>query len=721
MNLKSFRILFVTALCSFVLSCSSGPQKTDPSMNNSNKTDSYIWLENVSSPEAMKWIAPHNKKSLDLLTADSRYKKIEDEVREIVTSKDRIPMPSVRDGKYRNFWQDHEHVRGIVRETTEQEYKKKNPKWETILDIDALNQAGSNGKKTSWVWKGNNCLPPDYNRCLVGLSEGGKDSEIAREFDISKRAFFPVNTSSDSGFEVPEGKHTIAWLDENTLMIGTDFGPGTLTDSGYPKQVRIWKRGTPLSSAKLIFEGQKSDVSVSGWRNFRPESAYTYVQRSPNFFEEETSLYEGDGKLTRIPFPTTAQFNSDFQGYLLAKLRKDWKTSRREFKAGSLVSLPVSEISNPKFENSLELVYEPDSRSTLTFTAPSKSYLFLGILKNVHGQVLMASHSQSGWTHHSVPLPSRGMATLSDVSPFTDTVLASYQDFTVPTTLYKIDAAASPLKPEVLKRLPEQYNAKNVVVEQLESVSKDGTKIPYFLIHKKGIKLDGKNPTLLYGYGGFELSMTPYYFGTTGKVWIERGGVYAIANIRGGAEFGPRWHEAALKENRQRAYDDFASVAQDLINRKITSPRHLGIEGGSNGGLLVGVAFTQHPELFHAVICGSALLDMLRYHKLPPGASWMGEYGNPDDPKDAEFIVKYSPYQNLKPGVKYPKVFFVSSTADDRVQPGHSRKMVARMEEYGNDVLLFENTEGGHSASADLEQTIKKLTLEYTYLFQQLK
>jgi prolyl oligopeptidase len=606
-----------------------------------------------------------------------------------------------------------------VRETTPESYRTAHPKWETILDIDALNKK----ENKSWVYHGMPLLPPDNKLALVKLSDGGSDREVVREFDMTTRHFIP------NGFILPEGKHVVSWIDQDTLLIGTDFGPGTLTDSGYPRQVRIWKRGTPLASAKLIFEGKTEDVSVSGYKSFRPESSFIFIERGLSFFESEVHLYDPNtAKLTKIPFPTTASFGGAFDGYLLASLRKDWKTSKGVFNAGSLVSLPVDKIGASDFEDYLELVYEPDARSTLNGMDTTKSFLLLSTLSNVHGQILMVHHTDSGWKLDPMDIPEGGDASVSGSDPYSDKVLVSFQNFTTPPSLYSVNLEKPPLnrqgdlrKPHLVKTLPAQYNTKDVVTEQKEAISKDGTKIPYFLIHKKGMKLDGTNLTLQYGYGGFEIALTPYYLGTLGKVWIERGGVYAYTNIRGGGEFGPKWHEAALKEHRQRAFDDFIAISEDLIRSKITTPKHLGIRGGSNGGLLVGAVFVQRPELYNAVLCESALLDMLRYQKLPPGASWIGEYGNPDIPEQAAYIAKYSPYQNVKEGVKYPKVFFYTSTGDDRVQPGHTRKMVARMESFGDDVLLYENTEGGHGAAADLEQTIQKSAMEYTYLLKQLQ
>jgi prolyl oligopeptidase len=714
--MRLLRIAFLMISSALLFSAchtASAKSQTPNAQNSASRViakDPYIWLEAITSPEVLDWVGKHNQKSTDTLMKDPMYAQLAPEIQKIYTAKDRIPMPILRNGMYHNFWQDHEHVRGIWRRTSASEYAKANPKWETILDIDAVNKA----EQKSWVYEGASCLPPKDSLCLVQLSDGGKDEAVVREFDVAKKAFVP------NGFQLPEAKSHYSWLDKDHILVGTNFGPGSLTKSGYSRVLKIWQRGTPLADAEMIFEGKKDDVTVSGYRNFRPESKTVFLDRSVSFFEDEISIYLPNGKFQKLPFPSTAKVFDDFKGYILAQLRVDLVTPNHTFPAGSLLSYPISEIGRANWESHLEAIYEPDSRSSLSGLSPTKDFLFLNVLRNVRGQILQVSRQNGQWHLSPVALPNDGTASVVESNNFENSFFVNYSSFTVPTALY-IGNAAAHTAPKIIKQTPARFDASDVVSEQFQATSTDGTKVPYFVVHKKGMKLDGHNPTLLYAYGGFEVSYSPTYQAATGKAWIERGGVYALANIRGGGEFGPKWHEAALKEHRQVAYDDFISVSEDLIHRKISSPAHLGIMGGSNGGLLMGVAFTQRPDLYKAVICESALLDMLRYTKLPPGASWIGEYGDPDDPKMAEVIARYSPYQNIRPGVKYPKVFFHISTADDRVQPGHTRKVVARMEEYGGDVLLFENTEGGHGGAADLEQRVKKTALEFTYLFQQLK
>lgn len=678
-----------------------------------SEKDPHQWLEEVYGEKPLQWVKERNEKAENILVKDSRFNRVAKEARQILTAKDRIAMPTIAaGGKYRNFWQDEKYVRGVWRETTISEYAKKSPKWKILLDIDALNK--KEGK--SYVLAGVKCLAPDDNRCLVMLSDGGKDAALVREFDVAKSEFVA------GGFEVPAAKTDVSWVDQDTLLIGTDWGSGTLTSSGYPRQARIWKRGQPLSEAQLFFEGQESDVAVYAYASHRPESKNMFVVRAPSFFEEEVYLVTSDLKLIKLPLPQMTSFLGDFKNQLIFVLREDLKVTGQTFVAGTIVSLPIEALSDRKPLARLEKVYEFDLTSAYSNVVFSKDYLFLNMLRNVRGEVLRISRNeaQKTWESTKIPFPEDGMPVIFDASSFSNDFLARYESFLVPTELYSGNGDNPGGGLKKLKSLPHRFNSKSFVTEQFFATSKDGTKVPYFVIRHKNAKMNGQNPTLLYGYGGFEVAMTPSYLGVAGKVWLEKGGIYVLANIRGGGEFGPRWHRAALKENRQRAYDDFAAIAEDLIARKITSSQKLGIMGGSNGGLLVGVAATQRPELYKAVVCKAALLDMLRYHLLPPGASWIGEYGNPDIPEEAAYIAKYSPYQNVRSGVKYPKIFFYVSTADDRVQPGHARKMAARLEEVGADYIFFENTEGGHGGAADLEQRVKATALDYTYLYQQL-
>ena len=661
--------------------------------------DPFLWLEQVESPDALKWVKARNDATLPVLEQDLHYAPIEREVRKILLAKDRIPAPVYRGGYVYNFWQDETSVRGVWRRTRLESFAKKLPHWEIVLDLDRL----SADEHENWVWKGSGCLPPTYDRCLLHLSRGGKDAVVVREFDVARREFVK------DGFILAEAKTDISWVDAETVLVATDFGPDSLTLAGYPRFLKLWHRGSPLEQATQVFESPKSDDEVGAETFFTADDALTLIIRRKNFYEQETWIFNPETLArTRVLVPDDAFVAGFHRGNLLVRLRTGWNTNGKSFAAGSLLALGVTPGHSPE----PELVYAPNDRSAIRGVSVTKDSVLIAILENVKGRVLEAKGTLRGrrldWQIKTLSLPDDGVVDVVSADPFTDVVLTSYEGFLTPTTLYH--------NRQILKALPARFNARGLVVEQLEATSRDGTQIPYFLVHRKKMKFDGGNATLLYGYGGFEIPMTPGYSAVTGKVWLEKGGVYALANIRGGGEFGPRWHQAALKSHRQLAYDDFIAVAADLIRRRITSPPKLGAMGGSNGGLLMGAVFTQRPDLFGAVVCKVPLLDMMRYHLLLAGHSWMAEYGDPDDPVMRQFILKYSPYQNVNRETKYPEVFFETSTKDDRVHPGHARKMVAQLESLGHHVYYFENIEGGHGAAANLEQRIHMTSLDYTYL-----
>lgn len=657
--------------------------------------DPYLWLEEIDSERALAWVRERNEKTLRRLAHDPLYPSLEEDVRRILTARDRIPLPSLESGWVYNFWQDADHVRGLWRRTRPEEYARDEPAWETLLDLDAL----ARRENENWVWQGASVLPGS-DRALVFLSRGGKDARVVREFDLSRRAFVP------EGFFLPEAKSRVAWLDADTLLVGTDFGPGSLTDSGYPRQVRRWRRGAPLADAELLFEGAPSDVSVSAYTSFRPEGRLAVLLRAPSFFQEECRLLEPDGTLLPVPFPSDIDFRGVFQGRLLGLLRRPWRVGDRNFPAGSLVALPAG--APPE---RAELLLAPDERTSLLGVSGSRSALYVSALENVRGRLYRLAPGPSGWSRAAVPLPDHGAVGVVSADDADDLLYLRYESFAVPSTLYVLESASR--EPRPIKRLPERFDARGVRVDQFEAVSADGTRVPYFVVGREG---RGPRPTILHGYGGFEIPQTPAYLGTLGKAWLESGGLYVLANIRGGGEFGPRWHQAALRENRPRAFEDFLAVAEDLVRRGLTEPRRLGILGGSNGGLLVGACLTRRPDLFGAVVCQVPLLDMLRYPRLLAGRSWVAEYGDPDDPAMAAALRSYSPYHNVRPGVRYPPVLFITSTRDDRVHPGHARKMAALLEARGNgDVLYYENIEGGHGAAANLEQRARMLALQYLF------
>ena len=669
--------------------------------------DPYLWLEEVMGDRAISWVKEQNAKSQKLLEASPQFAAIRSKSLEVLNSRARIPAVVKRGDWYYNFWQDEKNVRGLWRRTTLQEYRKPEPKWEPVLDLDQL----SRDEKENWVWKGSSCLYPNYDRCLLTLSRGGADAAVVREFDIAAKAFVA------GGFQLKEAKGSAGWIDRNTLFVQTDFGPGSSTKSGYPRMVKEWKRGTSLESAKTVFEGKEADISVSAFQN--EQKGYTtrqFVRRAVTFFTAEMFLREGN-RLTRLDVPLDAQA-SYAQDMLWVRLKSAWTAGDRSYAQGSLIAINFERFM--KGERNFDVLFEPTSRKSLAGWTLTKNYLILNELDNVKNRLHEVQYKNGKWNRRAIAMPGLGTvgATAID-SDESDDYFLTVTDYLTPSTLFLARAGGDTR--EQLKSLPAFFDASPYRVEQFDVASKDGERIPFFVVMNKNTKLDGRNPTLLYGYGGFEVSQLPGYSATVGNAWLNNGGVYVVANIRGGGEFGPRWHQAGLKANRQKVFDDFIAVAEDLIARKITAPRHLAIYGGSNGGLLVGAVATQRPELFRAVLCTVPLLDMKRYHKLLAGASWVAEYGNPDDPKEWEFISKYSPYQNVKAGVKYPKFLFVTSTRDDRVHPGHARKMMARMMEQGHEVMYYENIEGGHAASANNQQLAYRTALQYSFLLNELK
>jgi prolyl oligopeptidase len=669
--------------------------------------DPYLWLEEVEGKKAIEWVKERNAASLGELEADPRYAPIKEEVRAILNASDRIPFPTWRGGWVYNFWQDAQSVRGLWRRARLKEYRKGVPSWQVVLDVDALGRA----EGESWVYKGADCRAPAYDRCLLSLSRGGKDAYTLREFEVERA------TWAADGFALSEAKHRVAWEDGDTLLVGSDFGPGSLTKSGYPRLIRRWRRGTPLASAPQVFAAEEGDVMVQPVTFDGPGGTMSLLWVSKTFFEYEYHRLGADGAPRKLPFPRDSDLE-DWDGrFYYLRLVKDWAVAGRTFKAGSLVAAPDDASDEASLAGRVELVYEPGPRQSLAGASAHRGGLYLTVRDSVATAIERAERGPSGWTCRRLPFAPHGTAALISLDPRRPEAFFTYSSFLTPTTLSMSTNEGRSLR--ALKVMPTRFDAKGLAVTQEWAKSADGTEVPYYLVRRKDAPRDGSTPTLLYGYGGFQVVYGPSYLEVMGKAWLEKGGAYALANIRGGGEFGPAWHQAALKEKRPRAFEDFAAVAEDLAAKKFTSPRRLGIMGGSNGGLLVGATMTRRPELMNAVVCQVPLLDMLRYHKLLAGHSWMGEYGDPEGAQKAA-IAAYSPYQNAKAGVAYPRAFFVTSTKDDRVHPGHARKMVARLRELGADPLYYENIEGGHSAAADLEQRAKRSALEYAYLHRQL-
>lgn len=666
--------------------------------------DPYLWLEEVEGEKALAWAKERSAADTAVIEAVPEFGEFHEKLLEIYNSRDRIPTPGIRGAWVYNFWRDADHVRGIWRRTFLDEYVKESPAWETVLDLDALAEA----ENENWVWKGASCLAPEYRHCLLTLSRGGADAAVRREFDASAKAFV------EDGFFVPEAKARVGWKDENTLWIGTDFGEGSLTTSGYPRFVREWKRGTTLDEATTIFEGSVDDVAVGAYSIHTPEGRYDIVYKTPEFFRGTYFMILGE-RLVKLDIPDDASLQGLFKDQLLLTLRSDWTVGDTTYPQDALLAIDLDDFLAG--DRSFELLFEPSERVSLDGVTYTLNYLLMTTLDNVRGRLYRLTLGDEGWITEEVKLPGMGTIAIGSTGDFDDSFFFTYTDFTTPSSLYLVRDDGAP---EQVKSSPAWFDTDGMSVVQYEATSPDGTKIPYFVFLPKGFEADGANPTLLYAYGGFEVSRKPRYSGSKGFAWVERGGVYVLANIRGGGEFGPKWHQAAMKEKHQNNFDDFIAVAEDLIKRKITSSEHLGIMGGSQGGLLVGGSFVQRPELFKAVVCQVPLLDMKRYNKLLAGASWMAEYGNPDT-DDWEYIKTWSPYQNLDPKKDYPKVFFWTNTRDDRVHPAHARKMVAKMTDMDKPVYYYENTEGGHGSGANLNQRAYTDALQYAYLWMMLR
>jgi prolyl oligopeptidase len=668
--------------------------------------DRYLWLEDVTGEKALDWARARNAETASVLETGD-FGALEKRILDILDSDARIPYVEKLGPWYYNFWRDAKNPRGLWRRTTLAEYREEHPAWETVIDLDALGAA----EKESWVWHGADCLKPEYRLCLVSLSRGGADATVVREFDLGAKAFVK------DGFFLPEAKSSTGWLDVDHLYVGTDFGAGSMTTSGYPRIAKVWKRGTPLAAAETVYEGKADDVSVGALRDHTKGFERDFVYRGITFYSNEMFLRR-DGKLLRIEKPDSANARVH-RDLLLIELRDDWTVGGRTYPAGALLAADFEGFL--KGERRLDVLFEPTERKSLAGYSPTLDHVLLNELDNVRNRVYVLGRKDGQWTRAALPgMPEFGTVTASGVDEDeSDDYFMSITDYLTPTSLFL--GTVGKTVPEKLKQLPAFFDASGLAVSQHETRSKDGTRIPYFQVAREDLALDGTHPTLLYGYGGFEVPMVPGYSGGVGAAWLEKGGVYVVANIRGGGEFGPKWHQAALKANRHKAYEDFIAVAEDLVRRKVTSTPHLGIEGGSNGGLLVGNMLTMRPDLFGAVVCQVPLLDMRRYSVLLAGASWMGEYGNPDDPREWAFIQGFSPYHNLKDGVKYPPTLFMTSTRDDRVHPGHARKMTALMLEQKQDVLYYENIEGGHGGAADNKQLAHMNALAYSFLWLKLK
>ncbi len=672
--------------------------------------DPYLWLEGVEDEKALDWVREQNKRSLDVLENDPRFKGLYDDALSVLTSDARLPYGEIHNGQVYNFWQDKTHIRGLWRRASVDSYRSGDPEWETLIDFDEL----AKSEDRNWIKGDIVCLSPEYRHCMVELSDGGKDAAYWREFDLETKSFV------DGGFYLPEAKSWLAWRDENTLLVGTDWGEGSLTTSGYPREVRRWTRGGDADSAQSIMTVSVDDVWVFPIAEHDGDDAYEFALRGPSFFEREYNLVGADGALTKLPLPLNVDMQGVMDGRAIFLLREAWEHNSETYAQGSVVAYALD-------GGSVETVMNAAENQSIENVQLGKSNIVVQYLEDVVGKAARVSRDKNGrWKAKEIKLPDNGVVNIVSAGGGTDDAMISFESMTTPETLYYVTAKN---KTEKIVETPPFYDATGVVVEQRFATSADGTKVPYFIMGQDAVLKQGNAPTVQYGYGGFLASILPSYYedpsrpqhgALAGLMWVKRGGVLVLSNIRGGSEYGPRWHEAALKENRQRSFDDFIAISEDLIETGVTSPEKLGIIGRSNGGLLMGAMLTQRPDLYAAIDIGVPLFDMKRYNKLLAGASWMGEYGNPDIPEEWAYISEYSPYQNLKADAGYPKVLLYTSTKDDRVHPGHARKAAAKLADLGYDFYYYENIEGGHGGTANQDQLAYRTALEYIYFVRQL-
>ena len=679
-------------------------------------TDTLLWLEDVQGDRALAWVRERNAESEKAIESLPGHSAMREAIAAILDSREQIPYIARHGDAFYNLWRDQKNPRGLWRRTTLAEYRNAEPKWETVIDLDALGRA----EGENWVWAGANCLGPDYRRCLVSLSRGGADAHVVREFDLVDKRFV------EGGFTLPEAKSSVDWISRDAIYVASDFGAGSMTDSGYPRVIKRWQRGSVLADAKTVFEVERGDVAAAVSVDLTPGYERTTFERAIDFYRSRISLLTVDkagvDKLVPVDKPDDAQLRF-WRDLVLIELRSDWKLGDTLWPRGSLLASDAKRYLAG--ERKFDALFTPTATRSLASYTATKTTLVLDVLDNVAGRLQEWKRVDGRWQRRDVaaPHPGRlGVSALHDPlierDELAETLLVDYADFLTPDALMLGRAGSDGL--DKVKSRPSFFDGAGMRVEQLFARSKDGTAVPYFVVRPRNARAGERAPTLLYGYGGFEVSQTPFYSGIVGSQWLARGGVFVLANIRGGGEFGPAWHQAAVGQHKQKSYDDFIAVAEDLIARGISSAAQLGIEGGSNGGLLVGAVMVQRPELFKAVVCQVPLLDMKRYHRLLAGASWMAEYGDPDKPEDWAAISRYSPYQNVRKGVKMPSVIFTTSTRDDRVHPGHARKMAERMREQGHRVLYWENIEGGHGGAADNAQRARMTALEYGFLWREL-
>ncbi len=674
-----------------------------------NVTDPYLWLEEVTDERALDWARAHNSVVVERFASSDRFSELEHRILDMLDTDTKIAYPGRRGSWLYNFWRDAEHPRGLWRRTTFAEYAKESPDWDVLIDLDALAAA----EDENWVWGGAAVLRPEQSRTLISLSRGGADAKVVREFDMATRTFIDP---ADGGFFLPEAKSEMRWIDIDSVYVGTDFGPGSLTESGYPRIAKRWQRGTELADAVTVFAGEPGDVAVSAGYDRTPGYERHFIGRATDFFNEEVYLLENDGTLRHLEIPSDAS-ESWYKDWLLVRLKSPWEVGGTAYPAGALLAMDFEKFLAGGRE--FEVIFTPDPHTSLHGYGWTENHLLLITLEDVQTKLYVLTPGTGGWRKESLAdTPPMATTSVLNLDPLEggDEFMLTTSGFTTPATLLTSSVGGAT---EQLRQEPGFFDADGIETEQFFATSDDGTQVPYFVIRHRD-RRGTPGPTVMSGYGGFEVSRTPAYSGASGMGWLERGGTWVMANIRGGGEYGPQWHTSVQKANRHKVYEDFSAIAKDLVARGITTADQLGAVGGSNGGLLMGVMLTRYPELFGAIVCQVPLLDMKRYHLLLAGASWIAEYGDPDKPEEWEYISKYSPYQNARADVAYPPILLTTSTRDDRVHPGHARKMAALLEEQGHEFWYHENIEGGHGGAADNKQSAFQAGLIYEFFTQML-
>ncbi|NYH12889.1 prolyl oligopeptidase family serine peptidase [Paraburkholderia bryophila] len=662
--------------------------------------DPFLSLEDLDDADALAWVERQNASTRAAWCDNAEFEALKQQLADAYLPRERPVIPDRwKDWAY-DLWQDERNPKGIWRRTTWAAWRSGAPVWQTLLDFDALGAA----EGTPWVCVELDILYPDGDRALITLSPGGSDALVVREFDIDAQQF------ADGGFAIAKaGKHTASWIDRDTLYVGWDNGRKTLTRSGYPREVRRWTRGTVLADAPVVFKAAFGDIGVEA--HYDPIEQRHTVASSVDFFDSHTYYLDSGGAPDvwhRFDVPSHVGVGG-WQGWLLLEPRLDWDCNGVQHPGGSL--LAIREDAFLRGEREVVPLFTPTPLTSACEWTHTRNHLIVSYLDDVQNRTLLWTPSQRSdqtwhWTQRLFPSHDDTQADVSPVEPtLNDEVFVDTDDYLQPPAYWLTDLTRENLSEwELLDRWPTQFDATQYAVTRGHAVSADGTRVPYTVIGPRAGQTS-QRPCLLSGYGGFAIPLLPSYLTGQGIGWLARGGVYVVAHIRGGGEFGTRWHTEAQGVQRQRAFDDFLAVAEALVASGVTSAAQLGIQGGSNGGLLVAACMVQRPELFGAVVCEVPLLDMSRYHLLHAGASWIDEYGDPDEPDEARVLAAYSPYHRVSAEGVYPPVLFTTSTADDRVHPGHARKMAARMQAQGHERVWYrENTEGGHGGSDELEQ-----------------